>query len=222
MAEPLRFHPLVADDLESAASWYDENSPELGNRFRSAVDSRFDAVRLMPESFGMADPPMRACLVRRFPYLTGLSSSIRVARPRYSVYSTLPLIRRNGEAAKGSDGDTAMNIRSVASRSPSIFRDASSRYRIDHSNRRSLRSRRRRMFFPLADRLTPWRLVFCEGSRVSAPERVCRRSCQFASAMLRAPQVSGRTFPSTLTRQRLPFSRFVIDSIRFSLPIPAA
>jgi len=30
MAEPLRFHPLVADDLEAAANWYDDISPELG------------------------------------------------------------------------------------------------------------------------------------------------------------------------------------------------
>jgi hypothetical protein len=49
MAEPLRFHPLVADDLETAANWYDDISIEVGNRFRASVDSRFDAVELRPE-----------------------------------------------------------------------------------------------------------------------------------------------------------------------------
>jgi len=51
MAEPLRFHPLVADDLEAAAAWYDDISVELGNRFRGAIDSRLDAVELRPDSF---------------------------------------------------------------------------------------------------------------------------------------------------------------------------
>ena len=69
MAEPLRFHPDVVDDLEGAAAWYDEISAELGNRFRAAVDSRLDAVELRPESFGMVDQPLRAARVERFPYL---------------------------------------------------------------------------------------------------------------------------------------------------------
>ena len=69
MAEPLRFHPLVADDLEAAKNWYGDISPELGNRFRAAVDSRLDAVELRPESFGVVDPPLRASRVKRFPYL---------------------------------------------------------------------------------------------------------------------------------------------------------
>jgi len=69
MAETLRFHPLVADDLAAATAWYDEISPELGCRFRVAVDSRLDAVESRPESFGMVDPPLRAARAERFPYL---------------------------------------------------------------------------------------------------------------------------------------------------------
>ena len=76
MAEPLRFHPLVADDLEAAAAWYDEISIELGNRFRAAVDSRLDAVELRPESFGMVDPPLRAARVGRYPYLIVFEHSL--------------------------------------------------------------------------------------------------------------------------------------------------
>jgi hypothetical protein len=69
MAEPLRFHPLVADDLQSATGWYDDISVELGNRFRDAVDSRLDSVELHPESFGLVDESLRAAQVGGFPYL---------------------------------------------------------------------------------------------------------------------------------------------------------
>ncbi len=69
MADSLRFHPLVAEDLEAAANWYDEISPELGNRFRASVDTRLDAVELRPESFGVVDPPLRAVRIKKFPYL---------------------------------------------------------------------------------------------------------------------------------------------------------
>ena len=76
MAEPLRFHPLVADDLGAAAAWYDDLSIELGNRFRAAVDSRLDAVELRPESFGVVDPPLRAARVDRYPYLIVFEHSL--------------------------------------------------------------------------------------------------------------------------------------------------
>ncbi len=69
MAKPLRFHPLVADDLVSAGDWYDEISTELGNRFRDWVDASFDAVESRSEAYGMVDPPLRAARVNRFPYL---------------------------------------------------------------------------------------------------------------------------------------------------------
>ena len=65
MAEPLRFHPLVADDLEAAADWYDNISIELGNRFRASVDSRLDAIELTPELFAIVDPPMRVARITK-------------------------------------------------------------------------------------------------------------------------------------------------------------
>lgn len=69
MAKPLRFHPDVAKDLESAANWYDAISTELGNRFRATVDAGFDAVESRAESFGFVDRPLRAARINRFPYL---------------------------------------------------------------------------------------------------------------------------------------------------------
>ncbi len=69
MANPLRFHPLVADDLSAATAWYDNVSVDLGNRFRSDIDARLDAVELRPESFAIVDAPLRAAMVGKFPYL---------------------------------------------------------------------------------------------------------------------------------------------------------
>ena len=69
MAEPLRFEPLVVEDLVAATKWYDEISVELGNRFRAAIDERFDSVELNPESYGRARGAIRAAMVRGFPYV---------------------------------------------------------------------------------------------------------------------------------------------------------
>ncbi|MCE2797714.1 MAG: type II toxin-antitoxin system RelE/ParE family toxin [Planctomyces sp.] len=55
MAEQLRFHPLVAEDLKAAVGWYDDISPGLGDRFRIAVEQRFDSIAKFPESFGIVE-----------------------------------------------------------------------------------------------------------------------------------------------------------------------
>ena len=69
MADPLRCHPFVADDIRAASNWYDEISGDLGSRFRRATDARFDAVELRPESFGRVQQEVRAARVEGFPYL---------------------------------------------------------------------------------------------------------------------------------------------------------
>lgn len=69
MVESLRFHPLVAEDLVDAVGWYDKISVELGKRFRSAVDERFDSVESNPKSYGLIRATIRAAMVRGFPYV---------------------------------------------------------------------------------------------------------------------------------------------------------
>lgn len=69
MAEQLRFHPLVAEDLKAAVGWYDDISPGLGDRFRIAVEQRFDSVAEFPESFGIVFQNARAARISVFPYL---------------------------------------------------------------------------------------------------------------------------------------------------------
>ena len=71
MAERLRFHPSVVSDLSEAIAWYDERSVGLGDRFRAAVDARFDDILETPELFPRAfdDLDFRFVRVLRFPYL---------------------------------------------------------------------------------------------------------------------------------------------------------
>ena len=69
MAEHLRFHPLVADDLKAAAGWYDDISTGLGDRFRTAVEQKFNSIAEFPESFGIVFQNARAARLFGFPYL---------------------------------------------------------------------------------------------------------------------------------------------------------
>ncbi len=69
MAERLRFHPLVAADLRNATRWYDDISIDLGNRFRSHVNARFDDVAERPETFAVVFDDVHLARIQRFPYL---------------------------------------------------------------------------------------------------------------------------------------------------------
>ncbi|GAB5406776.1 MAG: hypothetical protein Aurels2KO_50070 [Aureliella sp.] len=69
MARVRRYHPLVADDLSAATSYYDDISPDLGNRFRASVRARLRDVADRPESFGRLQNEMRAVTLDRFPYV---------------------------------------------------------------------------------------------------------------------------------------------------------
>jgi hypothetical protein len=69
MVNTLRFHPLVSEDLKAAMSWYDGVGPDLGNRFREAVEVRFDSIEAYPESYGRLVDQLRAARIAGFPYL---------------------------------------------------------------------------------------------------------------------------------------------------------
>ena len=69
MAKARRYHPLVADDLSIATGYYDEISPDLGNRFRASVRARLRDVADRPESFGRLQNEMRVVTLDRFPYV---------------------------------------------------------------------------------------------------------------------------------------------------------
>jgi hypothetical protein len=58
MADRLRFHPRVAEDLREATRWYDDISVDLGNRFRSQVNARLDDVTERPDAFALTHDPI--------------------------------------------------------------------------------------------------------------------------------------------------------------------
>ncbi len=68
-ADPLRFHPEIAADIEKAIRHYDNISSELGNRFRSAVDDCFDRIEDNPNLFPFAFEDVRFVRTRGFPYV---------------------------------------------------------------------------------------------------------------------------------------------------------
>ena len=47
-----RYHPLVADDLVDACSYFDAIGSQVGNRFRRQVLESIAAIKERPESFG--------------------------------------------------------------------------------------------------------------------------------------------------------------------------
>lgn len=69
MVKNRRYHPLVADDLSAATTYYDAISIDLGNRFRATVRSRLGDISLRAESFACIHGEMRAAMVDRFPYV---------------------------------------------------------------------------------------------------------------------------------------------------------
>jgi hypothetical protein len=71
MPERLRFHPRVAADILAASDWYEARSVELSDRFRVAVDRRFDDILAAPALFprAFADADHRFVQVPKFPYL---------------------------------------------------------------------------------------------------------------------------------------------------------
>ena len=69
MAEPLRFHPDVAGDIQTAVGWYTEKSVDLANRFRDALNQGFDRIVENPEMHPVAFDDVRFTRLRTFPYL---------------------------------------------------------------------------------------------------------------------------------------------------------
>ena len=71
----LELHPEARAELRTAAIWYDERRPGLGDEFISEISASLDRVRDAPESYPAwpgtpaVDPLIRKATVQRFPYL---------------------------------------------------------------------------------------------------------------------------------------------------------
>jgi toxin ParE1/3/4 len=71
----LELHPEARAELRSAALWYDERRPGLGDEFIAEVSAALDRIGDAPESFRAwpgtraAGPLICKATVQRFPYL---------------------------------------------------------------------------------------------------------------------------------------------------------
>ena len=71
----LELHPEARAELRSAALWYDERRPGLGDEFIAEVSAALDRIGDTPESYPAwpgtrgAGPLIRKGSVQRFPYL---------------------------------------------------------------------------------------------------------------------------------------------------------
>jgi plasmid stabilization system protein ParE len=71
----LELHPEARAELRSAALWYDERRPGLGDEFIAEVSAAFDRVADAPESYPAwpgtraEGPLIRKATTQRFPYV---------------------------------------------------------------------------------------------------------------------------------------------------------
>ena len=71
----LELHPEARAELRSAALWYDERRPGLGDEFIAEVSAALDRLGNAPESYAAwpgtraRDPLIRKTTVQRFPYM---------------------------------------------------------------------------------------------------------------------------------------------------------
>ena len=71
----LELHPEARAELRSAALWYDERRPGLGDEFIAEVSATLDRIGDAPESYPAwprtraAGPLIRKATIQRFPYV---------------------------------------------------------------------------------------------------------------------------------------------------------
>ena len=69
-----RYHPQVAADLRDVCQYYDAISIAVGNRFRTNVQIKIQAIVERPETYKFIVGCFRCALVGRFPYFSYFAS----------------------------------------------------------------------------------------------------------------------------------------------------
>lgn len=72
-------HPEARDELRSAALWYDQRQPGLGEELVAEVNSALDAAASASHSFPLwpgvkANNSIRRVVMRRFPYVVAFET----------------------------------------------------------------------------------------------------------------------------------------------------
>ena len=69
MRLPLVLRPEAEQDLVSAQLWYEQQKTGLGDDFVSQTSVVLDRIASKPEMYGTVWADVRACRLRRFPYV---------------------------------------------------------------------------------------------------------------------------------------------------------
>jgi len=65
---PVIFTASARTELIDAQSWYENEVPGLGRRFRAEVDAAVERLRASPHQFPVIYKSIRRAILRRFPY----------------------------------------------------------------------------------------------------------------------------------------------------------
>lgn len=62
------YHPEAEAELRDAASYYEEQVPQLGERFLDAANLAVESIVSSPRLWRVVESDIRLCLMQRFPY----------------------------------------------------------------------------------------------------------------------------------------------------------
>ena len=89
MRLPVVLRHEAAADLLAARDWYDRQAMGLGDGFSARAEEVFDQLAAMPELFAATWGNVRACRLRKFPYVV----YYRVLADCVEVLAVLPASR---------------------------------------------------------------------------------------------------------------------------------
>ena len=64
-----RVAPRFESELEAAIKWYETVSAQVADNFRLAVSNCFESISDYPDSHPIVELPVRAGMVKRFPWV---------------------------------------------------------------------------------------------------------------------------------------------------------
>src|SRR5437764_2396878 len=69
MTPPIDFRPEAVEEIDATFQWYEERRPGLGMEFFSVFLEQLDRIQENPEGWAVLYRKVRACPMRRFPYV---------------------------------------------------------------------------------------------------------------------------------------------------------
>ena len=64
----LSFHPAISGELQEAYSWYEQQAAGLGDHFVSELESAYESIKSLPETWPKFSKRTRRFLLSKFPY----------------------------------------------------------------------------------------------------------------------------------------------------------